>query len=173
MNCANWLTLLNQVGCLCPPNINCDMYPLHPEGDNDSLVNNIEIENEHEDMKDAEYIAIGVGTLIILALLCYIFVILVKIRNSKNSPSILSWISEEILHLVSFIKFNHKMSTTIESENRYEKLFRKKSGSCIFLDYPRSCKRSDTLFQKSLLLFSTWREYFYSQPTHFSSQPKK
>ena len=38
---------------------------------------------------------------------------------------------------------------------------------------PRSCKRSDTLFQKSLLLFSTWREYFYSQPTHFSSQPKK
>ena len=101
------------------------MYPLHPEGDNDSLVNNIEIENEHEDMKDAEYIAIGVGTLIILALLCYIFVILVKIRNSKNSPSILSWISEEILHLVSFIKFNHKMSTTIERENRYEKLFRK------------------------------------------------
>ena len=111
------------------------MYPLHPEGDNDSLVNNIEIENEHEDMKDAEYIAIGVGTLIILALLCYIFVILVKIRKSKNSPSIFSWISEEILHLVSFIKFNHKMSTTIESENRYEKLFRKKSGSCIFLDY--------------------------------------
>ena len=40
--------------------------------------------------------------------------------------------------------------------------------------YPsRSCKRSDTLFQKSLLLFSTWRKYFYSQPTHFSSQPKK
>ena len=28
-------------------------------------------------------------------------------------------------------------------------------------------------FQKSLLLLSTWREYFYSQPTHFSSQPKK
>ena len=28
----------------------------------------------------------------------------------------------------------------------------------------RSCKRSDTLFQKSLLLFSTCREYFYSQP---------
>ena len=24
------------------------------------------------------------------------------------------------------------------------------------------------LFQKSLLLFLTWREYFYSQPTHFS-----
>ena len=23
----------------------------------------------------------------------------------------------------------------------------------------RSCKRSDTLFQKSLLLYSTWREY--------------
>ena len=41
------------------------------------------------------------------------------------------------------------------------------------LFYPRSCKRSDTLFQKSLLLFSIWREYFYSQPTHFSSQPKK
>ena len=37
----------------------------------------------------------------------------------------------------------------------------------------RSCKWSDTLFQKSLLLFSTWREYFYSQPTHFYSQPKK
>ena len=37
----------------------------------------------------------------------------------------------------------------------------------------RSCKRSDTLFQKSLVLFLTWREYFYSQPTHFSSQPKK
>ena len=109
------------------------MYPLHPEGDNDSLVNNIEIENEHEDMKDAEYIAIGVGTLIILALLCYIFVILVKIRNSKNSPSILSWISEEILHLVSFIKFNHKMSTTtIESENRYEKLFRKNLAPVFF-----------------------------------------
>ena len=38
---------------------------------------------------------------------------------------------------------------------------------------PRSCKRSYTLFQKSLLLFSTWREYLYNQPTHFSSQPKK
>ena len=38
---------------------------------------------------------------------------------------------------------------------------------------PRSCKRSDTLFQKSLHLFLTWREYFFSQPTHFSSQPKK
>ena len=37
----------------------------------------------------------------------------------------------------------------------------------------RSCKRSDTKFQKSLLLFLTWREYFYFQPTHFSSQPKK
>ena len=37
---------------------------------------------------------------------------------------------------------------------------------------PRSCKRSDTLFEKSLLLFSTRREYFYSQPTHFSSQQK-
>ena len=37
----------------------------------------------------------------------------------------------------------------------------------------RSCKRSNTLFQKSLLLFLTWREYFYSQLTHFSSQPKK
>ena len=38
---------------------------------------------------------------------------------------------------------------------------------------PRSCKRREILFQKSLLSFSTWREYFYSQPTHFSSQPKK
>ena len=37
----------------------------------------------------------------------------------------------------------------------------------------RSCKRSDTLVQKSLILFSTWREYFNSQSTHFSSQPKK
>ena len=37
----------------------------------------------------------------------------------------------------------------------------------------RSCKRSKTLFQKSLLLFLTWREYFYSQQTHFSSKPKK
>ena len=39
--------------------------------------------------------------------------------------------------------------------------------------HPRSCKRSNTMFQKSLLLFSTWREHFYSQPTQFSSQPKK
>ena len=37
----------------------------------------------------------------------------------------------------------------------------------------RSCKRREILFQKSWLLFLTWREYFYSQPTHFSSQPKK
>ena len=37
---------------------------------------------------------------------------------------------------------------------------------------PRSCKRREILFPKSLLLFSTWREYFYSQPTHFSSQQK-
>ena len=29
---------------------------------------------------------------------------------------------------------------------------------------PRSCKRREILFQKSLLLFLTWREYFYSQP---------
>ena len=40
-------------------------------------------------------------------------------------------------------------------------------------NWPRSCKRSDALFQKSLLLFSTRREYFYRQPTHFFSQPKK
>ena len=33
----------------------------------------------------------------------------------------------------------------------------------------RSCKRSETLFQISLLLFSTWREYSYSQPTNFYS----
>ena len=38
---------------------------------------------------------------------------------------------------------------------------------------PRSCKRSETLYQISSILFLTWREYFYSQPTHFSSQPKK
>ena len=38
---------------------------------------------------------------------------------------------------------------------------------------PRSCKRSNTLFQESLLLFSTWRENFCSQPTIFSSHPKK
>ena len=31
----------------------------------------------------------------------------------------------------------------------------------------RSCKRSDTLFQKSLLLFLAWREYFYSQPKKY------
>ena len=36
----------------------------------------------------------------------------------------------------------------------------------------RSCKRREILFQKSLLLFSTWKKYFYSQPTHFSSQSK-
>ena len=36
----------------------------------------------------------------------------------------------------------------------------------------RSCKRSETLIQISLLLFLTWREYFYSQPTHFCSQQK-
>ena len=29
------------------------------------------------------------------------------------------------------------------------------------------------LFQVSLLLFLTWREYFCSEPTYFSSQPKK
>ena len=38
--------------------------------------------------------------------------------------------------------------------------------------WPRSCERSNTLFKKYLLLFLTWREYFYSQPTRFSSQPK-
>ena len=47
------------------------------------------------------------------------------------------------------------------------------SISRVYVVHPRTCKRSDTLYQKSLLLFSTWREYFYSQPTHFSSQPKK
>ena len=30
--------------------------------------------------------------------------------------------------------------------------------------WPRSCKRRQILFQKSLLSFLTWREYFYSQP---------
>ena len=39
--------------------------------------------------------------------------------------------------------------------------------------WARSFKRSDTLFQLSLLLFLTWREYFYSQPTYYSSQPRK
>ena len=42
-----------------------------------------------------------------------------------------------------------------------------------YVHWSRSCKRREILFQKSLLLFSTWREYFCSQPTHFSSQPKK
>ena len=37
----------------------------------------------------------------------------------------------------------------------------------------RSCKRRKILLQKSSLLFLTWREYFYSQPTHSPSQPKK
>ena len=36
----------------------------------------------------------------------------------------------------------------------------------------RSFKRSETLFQISLLLFLTWREYFYSQPTHFLASQK-
>ena len=35
---------------------------------------------------------------------------------------------------------------------------------------PRS---REIFFQISRLLFSTWREYFFSQPTHLSSQPKK
>ena len=39
----------------------------------------------------------------------------------------------------------------------------------------RSCKRSDTLFQKSLLLLLTWREYFstVSQLTYPASQKSK
>ena len=47
-------------------------------------------------------------------------------------------------------------------------------GNCVTLLKPSKVyKRSDTLFQISLLLFSTWREYFYIQPTNFSSQPNK
>ena len=38
-------------------------------------------------------------------------------------------------------------------------------GNCVTLLKPSKVyKRSDTLFQISLLLFSTWREYCYSQP---------
>ena len=43
---------------------------------------------------------------------------------------------------------------------------------CQLQSVPRSCKRSDTLFQKSLLVLSIWREQFYSQPNLFSNQPK-
>ena len=43
----------------------------------------------------------------------------------------------------------------------------------ILLNYARICKRRGILFQISILLFSTWREYFYSQPTNFYSQPTK
>ena len=38
---------------------------------------------------------------------------------------------------------------------------------------PRICKMRGILFKISLLLFSTWRACFYSQPTKFYSQPTK
>ena len=39
--------------------------------------------------------------------------------------------------------------------------------------WPRICKRRGILFQISLLIFLTWREYFNSKPTNFYSQPSK
>ena len=38
---------------------------------------------------------------------------------------------------------------------------------------PRICLRRGILFHISWLFFPTWREYFYSQPTNFFSQPTK
>ena len=38
---------------------------------------------------------------------------------------------------------------------------------------PRICKRRGILFQISSLLFLTWKEYIYRQPTNFYSQPTK
>ena len=43
--------------------------------------------------------------------------------------------------------------------------------NAIQLVKPRICKRRGILYQISLLLFSTWRVYFYSQPSNFYSQP--
>ena len=51
----------------------------------------------------------------------------------------------------------------VKAELLYAEFFH----SLLSLDNAKSCKRREILFQKSWLLFSTWREYFYSKPKEF------
>ena len=83
-------------------------------------------------------------------------------QKQFQSCNYMSVSSERKLHEMEMMRVMNRFFRKILDEK-----------GCLTRLGPRSCKRSDTLFQKSLLLFSTWREYFYSQPTHFSSQPKK
>ena len=93
---------------------------------------------------------------------------------------------EKIFHDVIKKYFNKKMSSLtwiLLTQQKMTKFFLKctfwfPNALCPVHFYEwsnctRFCKMCKTLFQISLLLFSTWREYFYSQPTHFSNQPKK
>ena len=67
---------------------------------------------------------------------------------------------------------------TVGRKMSWGNVFIPNSKAQIILEFPRaiytrSCKSREILFLKSWLLFSTWREYYYSQQTHFYSQPKK
>ena len=75
--------------------------------------------------------------------------------------------SEEMLQRLLFGKLKWALKRSVKTQSWIN--FGHFTQGCM----SRSCKRSKTFFQISLLLFLTWREYFYSQPTHFSSQPKK
>ena len=82
-----------------------------------------------------------------------------------------TWDLTHVTH-ASQLSYHHLLITdaTIDNWTLTENSLRRPKTSVIFSNVWGT---SDTLFQKSLLLFLTWREYFYSQPTHFSSQPKK
>ena len=112
-----------------------------------------------------------------------------QIRENRNVFSwhgceLDCWILEQLLlpHELSEILYPETFCTNIVHYSSYVNhriQTRNNQWECRLLVccvQSRSCRRSNTLFQKSLILFLTWREYLlylYSQPTHFSSQPKK
>ena len=89
-----------EVGCICPRNTNCDMYPEHPEykDDQERLVEIDHVDNQMMHLG----ISLG-GSIIIIFLVTYILVVVVKIAKKRRKES-----RSEILD---------EVDTTTESNN--------------------------------------------------------
>merc|ERR1711902_324151 len=82
-----------EVGCICPRNTNCDMYPEHPEY-KDDRENLVEIDHVDNQMM---HLAISLGgSIIIIFLVTYILVVVVKIAKKKRRKESRSDVSVEV-----------------------------------------------------------------------------
>ena len=73
-----------EVGCICPRNTNCDIYPEHPEYKDDPE-NLVEIDHVDDQMMHLG-ISLG-GSVIIIFLVTYIIVVIIKIAQKKRKES--------------------------------------------------------------------------------------